>query len=108
MMLVDLQTQVKRNLEFYILYYTYHNRNVPFSCKTISFALKELKYKSTYVGITLSRLRRCRYLTEPILGIYVMTEESFQFIKDTNPELAQEIKSKLKYQKTVNCQKSIC
>lgn len=106
MMLVNAQTELKRNLEFYILYFTYHNRNVPFSCKTISFALKELKYKNSYIGITLSKLRRFRYLTEPILGVYVMTEKSFQSIKDTNPDLAQEIKSKLKYQKTVNCQKS--
>lgn len=98
MMLVNPQTELKRNLEFYILYYTYHNRNVPFSCKTISFALKELKYKNSYIGITLSKLRRFRYIAEPKLGVYMMTDESFQSIKDINPELAQEIKSKLKYQ----------
>jgi len=108
MMLVNPQTELKRNLEFYILYYTYHNRNVPFSCKTIAFALKELKYKNSYIGITLSKLRRFRYLTEPRLGVYVMTDDSFQSIKDTNPDLAQEIKSKLMYDRSVNCQKSIC
>lgn len=56
--------------------------------------------------MTLSKLKRMRYISEPRLGIYVMNRESFEIIQTTNPEFAKEIKSKLVYDKTVSCQKS--
>ncbi len=96
----------RKNLEFYILYYTYHNLNIPFDCKTICFAINGLGYQKNYVAMTLSKLKRMRYISEPRLGIYVMNRESFEIIQTTNPEFAKEIKSKLVYDKTVSCQKS--
>ena len=108
MLLQKTETNVQKNLDFYILYYTFHNINVPFDCKTISFALRNLGYRKNYVAITLSKLVRNRYLYEPILGVYVMTERGFEVLETNDPVFAKEIKSKLRYDKTVNCQKSIC
>ena len=107
-MLVKSQSETKKNLEYYILYYIYHNLNIPFDCKTICFAISGLGYHKNYVAMTLSKLKKMRYISEPRLGIYVMTDESFEIIQTTNPEFAKEIKSKLMYDKTVSCQKSSC
>lgn len=106
MMSVKPVIETKKNLEFYILYFTYHNLNIPFDCKTICYAINGLGYQKNYVAMTLSKLKRMRYISEPRLGIYVMNEESFEIIQTTNPEFAKEIKSKLMYDKTVSCQKS--
>jgi len=106
MMLQRSVNESRKNLEFYILYYTYHNLNIPFDCKTICFAINGLGYQKNYVAMTLSKLKRMRYISEPRLGIYVMNRESFEIIQTTNPEFAKEIKSKLVYDKTVSCQKS--
>jgi len=105
-MLVKKERELSKNLDYYVLYYTYHNINIPFDCKTIHFVLQGLSYRKNYLAMTLSKLVRNRYLTEPQLGIYVMTDESFEIIETTNPILAKEIKSKLHYDKTVSCQKS--
>jgi len=106
MMLIHPKNQIKRNLEFYILYYTYHNLNIPFDCKTICFAIRGLGYQKNYVAMCLSRLVKMRYISEPKLGIYLMDKESIEIIQTTNPELSKEIKSKLMYDKTVSCPKS--
>ncbi len=108
MMLIHPKNELKKNLEFYILYYTYHNLNIPFDCKTICFAIESIGYQKNYVAMTLSKLKKMRYISEPKLGIYVMDETSFEIIQTTNPELAKEIKSKLIYDKSVNCQQSSC
>lgn len=114
MMLENLQSELppvilnKKNLEFFILSYTLQNQNVPFNCKTISYALKGLNYQKNYIAITLSKLVRFKYISEPELGVYVMTNEAFQVIKNTNPVLAQEIKSNMKCDNVRNWQKSIC
>lgn len=109
MLIQDTQTKVQeKNLDFYILYYTYHNINIPFDCKTIGFALKSLGYQKNYVAITLSKMVRNRYLSEPQLGVYVMDQRSFEILESHDPDIAKEIKSKLKYDKTVSCQKSTC
>ncbi len=106
MMLIKEESQTRKKLEYYILYYTFHNMNIPFDCKTITFAIKSLKYGKGYIAMTLSNLVHRRYLTEPEVGIYVMTEDSFEIIQTTNPDFAKEIKSRLKYDKTVKCQNS--
>ena len=108
MMLEKSQSETKKNLEYYILYYTYHNLNIPFDCRTICFAISGLGYQKNYVAMTLSRLKKMRYISEPKLGIYLMNEENFEIIKTTNPEFAKELKLKLVYDKTVSCQKSTC
>ena len=108
MMLQKSQSETKKNLEYYVLYYTYHNLNIPFDCRTICFAISDIGYQKNYVAMTLSRLKKMRYISEPKLGIYVMNETSFEIIQTTNPELAKEIKSKLMYDKSVNCQQSSC
>jgi len=106
MMLIKEESETRKKLEYYILYYTYHNINIPFDCKTIYFAIESLGYQKNYVAMTLSKLVQRRYLTEPQLGIYVMTKDSFEIIQTTNPDFAKQIKSRLKYDKTVKCQNS--
>jgi len=108
MMLQKLQSEVKKNLEFFILSYTLQNQEVPFNCKTISYALRELNYQKNYIAITLSKLVKFKYLSEPELGVYVMSNDTFQVIENTNPVLAQEIKSNMKCNNVRNWQKSIC
>jgi len=105
MLLQKSEDQKGKGLDFYILYYTFHNINIPFDCKTIGFALRALGYQKNYLAMTLSRLVRCRFLSEPKLGIYCMTQDTFEILKTLDPQLAQEIKSRLKYDKTVECPK---
>ena len=95
LVICENQLEQKKDLAFFILCYTYMHRNIPFNCKSLSFALKSLGYKKSYVAISLSKLRRLRFLIEPELGIYVMTDETFELINKTNPKLAQEIKVKV-------------
>ncbi len=116
MMLQKSQTKLSKNLDFYILWYSYQLMeltkylpiNVTFDNKTILFALRGLGYQKNYIAMTLSKLVRIKYLNEPEIGVYKMTEDCFEIIKVTNPEFAKEIKSKLTYDKTVNWQKSSC
>ena len=69
MMLEELNLSEKKSLDFYILFYTYHNRNVPFNVKTILFTMKGLGYQKNYLAMTISKLSKLRYLSEPDLGI---------------------------------------
>ena len=103
MLIQKSENQRTKALDYYILYYTFHNLNIPFDCKTISFALRGLGYQKNYLAMTLSRLVRCRFLAEPKLGIYCMTQDTFEILKTLDPELSQEIKSRLHYDKTVEC-----
>jgi hypothetical protein len=105
MLIQKSQIEKGKALDYYILYYTFHNINIPFDCKTIGFALRGLGYQKNYLAMTLSRLVKCRFLAEPKLGIYCMTQDTFEILHTIDPELAQEIKSRLKYDKTVNCPK---
>lgn len=107
MMLQNLESEIKKNLEFFILSYTLQNQDVPFNCKTICYALREINYQKNYIAITLSKLVKIKYLSEPELGVYVMTYDTFQVIENTNPVLAQEIKSNM-CNNIGNWQKSIC
>ena len=107
MMLQNLQ-EIKKNLEFFILSFTLQYRDVPFNCKTISYALRGLNYQKNYIAITLSKLVRFKYISEPELGVYIMTNDTFKVIENTNPVLAQEIKSNMKCNNIENWQKSIC
>jgi len=103
MLIQKSESEREKALDFYILYYTFDNFNIPFDCKTISFALRALGYQKNYLAITLSRLVRCRFLAEPERGIYCMTQDTFEILKTLDPDLAQEIKSRIKYDKTVKC-----
>lgn len=101
------QVRTKKDLSFFILYYMYKHQNIPFNSKSLSFALKSLGYKKSYVAISLSKLRRLRFLSEPEVGIYVMTGEAFDSIQRLDPKLAQEIKYKVTNNNTESWQKSI-
>jgi len=103
-MLIQKRAEEKgKGLDFYILYYTFHNINIPFDCKTLGFALSGLNYKKNYLAMTLSKLVRNRFLDEQALGIYCMTQESFEILSTLDPVIAKEIKSRLMYDKTVKC-----
>lgn len=105
-MLVQKREEEKgKGLDFYILYYTFHNINIPFDCKTLGFALRGLNYKKNYLAMTLSKLVRSRFLDEQALGIYCMTQDSFKMLNTLDAQLAKEIKSRLKYDMTVKCPK---
>ncbi len=104
-MLIQKREQERgKGLDFYILYYAFHNINIPFDCKTLAFALRGLDYKKNYLAMTLSRLKKCRFLTEEAHGIYCMTQESFKMLDTLDPVLAKELKCRLKFEKSVECQ----
>jgi len=105
MLIQKSENQKGKGLDFYILYYTFHNINIPFDCKTIGFALRALGYQKNYLAMTLSRLVKCRFLAEPKLGIYCMTQDTYEILQTIDPELSQEIISRLRYDKTVECPK---
>jgi hypothetical protein len=103
-MLIQKREEEKgKALDFYILYYTFHNINIPFDNKTLGFALSGLNYKKNYLAMTLSKLVKTRFLEEQSNGIYCMTQDSFKILDTLDPQLAKELKSRLKYDKTVKC-----
>lgn len=108
---MSIQNQVSKNekknpLDFYILWIGYHHLNLPFNAKTMMYALKGLGYQKNYLAMTLSKLSRKRFLFTDNCGIFLMTETTFEHIEIVNPALAKDIKSKLMYDKLLNCQKS--
>ncbi len=100
------KSERKVPLDFYILWLGYHHMNIPFNAKTMMYALKGLGYQKNYLAMTLSKLSKKRFLFTDELGIFLMTEITFEHIEIVNPTLAKDIKSKLMYDKLLNWQKS--
>jgi len=97
---------INKNIEFYFLNFFYNNRNLPFNAKTLHCHFKCMGYKQGYTAISLSKLGRARYLSEPEIGVYMMRDSDFDKIKKLNPQLAESIKLKINHNKE-NWQKSI-
>jgi len=102
------KNEKKASLDFYILWLTFHHMNIPFNAKTMMYALRGLGYQKNYLAMTLSKLSKKRFLFTDRLGVFLMTEQTFEHIEVVSPSLAEDIKSKLVYNKLLNWQKSIC
>jgi len=99
------EIQKSRNLEFFILAYTLKHKDAYFNKCTLYPALQQMTFSENYIGISLSKLARLRFLEQNIRGNYRMTNQRFQFIIEINPPLAQEIKTQANMD-IINWQKS--